>query len=164
MSTTKPDFIEMKLPAKPEYVGVVRLTVSGIANRLGYSYDDIEDIKIAVAEACTNVVNHAYKEDASHEAAMTIGCGVYEDRIELMVADKGNSFDVDQLKQNLGPVNAEQPVEELKEGGLGLFLIETLMDKVEISGDSGVIIVMTKFLHRDGVERNGDGISTSATQ
>ncbi|PYZ95469.1 anti-sigma B factor RsbW [Alteribacter lacisalsi] len=162
--STSSDFIEIKLPAKPEYVGVVRLTVSGIANRLGYSYDDIEDIKIAVAEACTNVVNHAYKNTKDDQAVMTVGCGVHEDRMEIMVADQGESFDVDKLKKNLGPVSGDQPVEELKEGGLGLFLIETLMDKVEISGDSGVVIVMTKSLHRDEVEQNGNGISTSATQ
>ncbi|WP_096438487.1 anti-sigma B factor RsbW [Alteribacter populi] len=161
--SAKSDYIEMKLPAKPEYVGVVRLTVSGIANRLGYSYDDIEDIKIAIAEACTNVVSHAYQDSTDDDAVMMVGCGVYDNRMELMVADKGNSFDLNSLKRNLGPVSADQPVEELKEGGLGLFLIETLMDKVEINGDSGVIIVMTKFLQRDGVEHNGDGISTTTT-
>ncbi|UTR08726.1 anti-sigma B factor RsbW [Evansella sp. LMS18] len=155
------DFIEMKVPAKPEYVGVVRLTVSGIANRLGYSYDDIEDIKIAVAEACTNVVNHAYEEN-ENDPLMMISCGVYEDRLELMVADKGGGVDVETMKDGKGPVSSDQPIEELREGGLGLFLIETLMDKVEISGDSGVVIVMTKFLQRDEVEQNGNGISTEA--
>lgn len=153
------DFIEMKVPAKPEYVGVVRLTVSGIANRMGYAYDDIEDIKIAVAEACTNVVNHAYESDEGH---MTIGCGVYPDRIELMVADRGKSFNIEHLREQLGPIKKDNPVADLHEGGLGLFLIESLMDRVEISNESGVIVVMTKFLQRDGVEQNVDGISTSA--
>lgn len=37
------DYIEMKSPAKPEYVGIIRLTLSGIASKMGYSYDDIED-------------------------------------------------------------------------------------------------------------------------
>ncbi|MBU9723806.1 MULTISPECIES: anti-sigma B factor RsbW [Bacillaceae] len=155
------DFIEMKMPAKPEYVGVVRLTVSGVANRLGYTYDDIEDIKIAVAEACTNVVNHAY-EDGEKDAFMRVTCGVYDNRLELMVADKGGDTDVDAFKNGKGPIKKDQPIEELKEGGLGLFLIETLMDKVEISGDSGVVIVMTKFLQRDGVGHNDSGISTEA--
>ena len=160
MSPTS-EFIEMKVPAKPEYVGVIRLAVSGIANRIGYSYDDIEDIKIAVAEACTNVVNHAYDEKET-EPLIMISCGVYSDRIELMVADKGGSVNVDSFKKGKGPISSNQPIEELKEGGLGLFLIETLMDKVEISGDSGVVIVMTKFLQRDEVEQNGNGVSTEA--
>ncbi|WP_084031488.1 anti-sigma B factor RsbW [Anaerobacillus arseniciselenatis] len=154
------DFIEMKVPAKPEYVGVIRLTISGIANRLGYTYDDIEDIKIAVVEACTNVVNHAYEAE---EGQMTIGCGVYEDRLEVMVADRGQSASVDVLKDNVGPISTDKPVTQLKEGGLGLFLIDTLMDKVEINNDNGVIIIMTKFLQRGEVEQNAGGISATTT-
>ncbi|MFS8513265.1 MAG: anti-sigma B factor RsbW, partial [Planifilum fulgidum] len=48
------DMIELTIPAKADFVGVVRLAVSGIASRMGFSYDDIEDLKVAVAEACTN--------------------------------------------------------------------------------------------------------------
>lgn len=83
------DFLEMKVPAKAEYVGVVRLTVSGIANRMGFSYDEIEDIKVAVAEACTNVVTHAYLEKSGY---MIIGCRVFDHQLEIMVADSGQSF------------------------------------------------------------------------
>lgn len=154
------DFLEMKVPAKPEYVGVIRLTVSGIANRLGYNYDDIEDIKIAVAEACTNVVNHAYQENVGQ---MTIGCGVYDDRLEIMVADQGRSFSLEDIKEDFGPINIHKPISDLKEGGLGLFLIDTLMDKVEISNSTGVIIIMTKFLQRGEVEQNGGHFSATST-
>lgn len=151
------DFIELTMPAKPEYVGVVRLTVSGIANRLGYSYDDIEDIKIAVAEACTNVVNHAYDE-SEENPVMLIKCGIFQDRLELVVADRGGKVDVDSFKNGRGPIDSNQSIDELQEGGLGLFLIETLMDKVEISGNSGVVIVMTKFLQRGEVEQDDNTI------
>lgn len=150
------DYLEMTLPAKPQYVGIARLTVSGLANRLGFSYDDIEDIKIAIAEACTNVVNHAYEETGN----MHLSCNVFEDRVEMVVADTGQSFVLEELDQNLGPVDSRKPIDELKEGGLGLFLIDTLMDKVEISGEDGVAISMTKFLQRDEVENNVDGVST----
>jgi serine/threonine-protein kinase RsbW len=158
MMTRTTDVIEMKIPAKPEYVGVVRLTVSGVANRLGYSYDDIEDIKIAVAEACTNVVNHAYEENQT-ENDMHLNFSVYEDRLELIVADRGGKIDVQKLKNERGPLNSAKSIDELKQGGLGLFLIETLMDKVEIHGDSGVVIIMTKFLKGDEVEQDVQGIS-----
>ncbi|UOE94367.1 anti-sigma B factor RsbW [Alkalihalobacillus sp. LMS39] len=152
------DLIEMTVPAKPEYVGVIRLTVSGIANRVGYSYDEIEDIKIAVAEACTNVVDHAYTQ----EGLISVSFQIYEDRLEVIVADRGRSFNVEQIRETMGPINGERSVSELKEGGLGLFLINTLMDKVEISEENGVVLVMTKFLQRDGVERYVD--ETSATK
>src|SRR5690625_2940891 len=60
---TEFDYIEMKLPAKSDYVSVARLTASGIANRMGFDYEAIEDLKVAVSEASTNVVTHAYSED-----------------------------------------------------------------------------------------------------
>lgn len=40
------DLIEMKIPAKPEYVGIIRLTLSGVASRMGYAYEEIEDLKL----------------------------------------------------------------------------------------------------------------------
>ncbi|MFC4736528.1 anti-sigma B factor RsbW [Bacillus daqingensis] len=157
------ELIEMKVPARPEYVGVVRLTVSGIANRLGYSYDDIEDIKIAIAEACTNVVNHAYPEQTEH-ASMHVSFAIFENRLELVVADKGGAVDIEELNRGRGPITKDQPVEDLKEGGLGLFLIETLMDEVEIRSEDGVMIIMTKFLQRDEVDSDVDRTSEEPTK
>ncbi len=57
------DYIEMKIPAKREYVGVIRLTLSGIASRMGFTYELIEDLKIAASEAITNAVQHAYRKE-----------------------------------------------------------------------------------------------------
>ncbi|WP_227939737.1 anti-sigma B factor RsbW [Alkalihalobacillus deserti] len=155
MKQHEADHIQMSVPAKPEYVGVVRLTVSGIANRIGFSYDDIEDMKIAVAEACTNVVNHAYEEGG----VMNVSYYLYDNRLEIVVADQGQSFDIGSVRERLGPVDASRPVVDLKEGGLGLFLINTLMDKVEINDESGIVLIMTKFLHGDEVERDVERIS-----
>ncbi len=153
------DFIEVKVPAKPEYVGVVRLSTSGIANRMGFAYDDIEDLKVAISEAITNGVKHAYNETG--EGEITIGFGVYENRIEVMVADHGGSFDLKKVKEDIGPYQEEDSVEDLREGGFGLFLIDALMDKVEINNKYGVIVLMTKYLHENEVGLNGDQISTT---
>ncbi|ERN52629.1 anti-sigma B factor RsbW [Alkalihalophilus marmarensis] len=160
MNQQQVDHIEMSVPAKPEFVGVVRLTVSGIANRLGFTYDDIEDIKIAVAEACTNVVNHAYEDEGLISASFVL----HEDRMEIVIADRGQSFDINGLRERLGPVDSTKPVGDLKEGGLGLFLINTLMDKVEINDESGVILMMTKFIRGDEVEKNVDGVPSTQTE
>ncbi|WYP27150.1 anti-sigma B factor RsbW [Alkalihalobacillus sp. FSL W8-0930] len=156
MNEHQVDHIEMSIPAKAEYVGVVRLTISGIANRLGFSYDDIEDMKIAVAEACTNAVSHAYEDGGN----VKIACDLYEDRIEIIIADEGQSFDSKELQGKLGPVDSKQPIGDMKEGGLGLFLISTLMDKVQIHDEAGVVLMMTKFLRKNEVEEHVDGISS----
>ncbi|MFD1019333.1 anti-sigma B factor RsbW [Thalassobacillus hwangdonensis] len=153
------DFVEVKVPAKAEYVGVVRLSISGIANRMGFSYEDIEDLKVAISEAITNAVKHAYKEDDDGE--ITIGFGVYENRLEIMVADHGGSFDLAQVKEDIGPYKQDDSIEDLREGGFGLFLIDALMDKVEINSKYGVIVLMTKYLHENEVGLDDDQISTT---
>ncbi len=153
------DFIEMKVPAKAEYVGIVRLSISGIANRIGFTYEDIEDLKVAVSEAITNAVEHAYSEEDGGE--VSIGFGVYDDRLEIMVADHGGSFDLNEIKGGIGPYKGFESIENLREGGFGLFLIDALMDRVEINNNFGVIVLMTKYLHETEVGLDDDRISTT---
>ena len=152
------DYIEMKIPAKPEYVGIIRLTLSGIASRMGYSYDEIEDLKIATSEACTNAVQYAYHKNKAGE--ITVGYGLYHDRLEVMVADSGKSFNFEQMKEEIGPYSTDQKIEHLSEGGLGLFLIEALMDEVKIHNQYGVTVFLTKYLHREQVESGAETVST----
>ncbi|WP_284141783.1 MULTISPECIES: anti-sigma B factor RsbW [unclassified Virgibacillus] len=153
------DFIEMRIPAKAEYVGVVRLSISGIANRMGFSYEDIEDLKVAISEAITNAVSHAYTAEDNGE--VTIGFGVYSNRLEIMVADHGGSFDLKDIKDGTGPYEQNESVENLREGGFGLFLIKALMDKVEINNNYGVIVLMTKYLSEAEVDLDGDQVSAT---
>lgn len=151
------DFMQFKLPAKPEYVGVIRLTLSGVANRMGFSYEDIEDMKIAISEAATNVVSHAYEE--GHSGELNIGFAIYSDRLEVMVSDQGTGFDLQEVKERIGPVSKKEelkPVSQLREGGFGLFLINTLMDEVEINNEYGVIVLMTKYLNETEVDAHDE--------
>jgi serine/threonine-protein kinase RsbW len=152
------DYIEMKIPAKPEFIGVIRLTLSGIASRMGFSYDEIEDLKIATSEACTNAVQHAYQKNEHGD--VIVGFGLYKDRLEVIVADYGQSFDFESARQELGPYHQNESVEFLREGGLGLYLIETLMDEVKIHYKEGVTVLMTKYREGEQVEIDAKTIST----
>ncbi|KUP04456.1 serine/threonine protein kinase [Bacillus coahuilensis m2-6] len=154
----KLDYIEMKVPAKAEFIGVIRLTLSGIASRMGFTYDSIEDIKIAASEAVTNAVQHAYQSEASGE--ITIGFGMFMDRLEVMIADQGKSFNFQKTREEVGPYNEEHAIEFLREGGLGLYLIESLMDEVKIQQNDGVTVLMTKYLEEERVESDAETIST----
>lgn len=151
------DFIEMKFPASAEYVGLIRLTLSGVLSRAGATYDDIEDSKIAVSEAVTNAVKHAYKDDEQGE--IFVGFAVYSDKVEIIVADNGQSFDYEKIKEELGPYSEDDNIDYLREGGLGLFLIETLMDKVTFRKEPGVTISMTKYINESQVHPDGETIS-----
>lgn len=151
------DYIEMKIPAKPEYVGIIRLTSSGIASRLGFGYEEIEDLKIAISEACTNAVQHAYKQEEGGEVC--VGFGIYENKLEIVVADNGKSFNFEQTKSQLGPYSASSSIDQLYEGGLGLYLMETLMDEVRVLDHSGVTVFMAKYLSGERVNHDRAAIS-----
>ncbi|GGE23925.1 serine-protein kinase RsbW [Marinithermofilum abyssi] len=154
------DLVEMTIPAKAEYVGVIRLAVSGIANRMGFHYDDIEDMKLAVAEACTNAVDHAYQGTSGQ---VQVAFQIYDDRLVIQVTDRGNSFDVAAVKARSGPIESHLPLTSLRERGLGLHLMETLMDAVEIDGNDGVVVTLTKFIHGDEVDRDVDSPAKTQT-
>ncbi|MBC1332050.1 anti-sigma B factor RsbW [Listeria booriae] len=157
MATTY-DTIELKIPARPEFVSLGRLTVSGIASRIGFSFEAIEDLKIAISEAITNAVKHAFNEEDTGE--IRIAFAVYEDKLEVTVTDEGKSFDAEKRKMEIGPYEENEDADMLRVGGLGLFLIEALMDGVELHYDGGVSVVMTKYIEEKQVEGNAKIIST----
>ena len=147
------DYIEIKVPAKPQYVGVARLAISGLASRIGFTYEGIEDLKIAASEAVTNAVQHAYSDDKVGE--VILGCALYEDRLEIVVTDHGQSFNFEETKKKVGPYQEWTEDSPLREGGLGLYLMEALMDEVKVDHGEGVIVFMTKYL---GGERGDDHV------
>lgn len=153
------DVIKLTIPAKPEYVSIARLASSGAACRMGYSFDDIEDIKIAVSEACTNAVSHAYKHQSLGSIQIMIECRKHS--LSITVIDTGTSFNLQKVLGELKPLDTSISLSQVSEGGLGLFLIDSLMDEVTISGERGVVVKMIKFLKRDGVERSADKVSTA---
>lgn len=129
--------IKMEISANPEYVGIIRLTTSGIANKIGFSIDDIEDMKVAVSEACTNAIKH------SSDDRFYITFNVLDDGLNIEIKDNGIGCNID----SLGKPDLDNP----KESGLGIFIIQTLMDEVSIesSDNEGTTIKMTKYLGVD---------------
>ncbi|TQQ84596.1 histidine kinase [Peptacetobacter hominis] len=131
------DTIKMEISANPEYVGIIRLTTSGIANKIGFTIDEIEDIKVAISEACTNAIKH------SDEDKFNIVFNIMDNGIEIEVHDKGKGCDVSAIKI--------PDLENPKESGLGIFIMKTLMDDVciESTENKGTVIKMTKYLGAD---------------
>lgn len=138
MNTEIFDYVNMTLPCKPEYVGVVRLTVSALANRMGFNIEEIEDIKVAVAEACTNAIKHGSQEE--FDASFTI----FSDKMTISIKDRGKGVVIKDITQP----DLDNPSED---GGLGIFIIKSLMDDVNMISTigKGTQITMTKFLGDD---------------
>ena len=116
--------VRLTFPAKAEYITLGRLALTGIA-RLGstpFSDEVLGDAKLALTEACTNSVRHAYDDDAG---AVSIAYELHHDRLVVEVVDDGAGFD------RVGA--PADPEDELNEGGLGIAIIEALTDELEIS-------------------------------
>ena len=129
--------IKMEITSNPEYVGIIRLTTSGIASKIGFSIDDIEDMKVAVSEACTNAIKHG------NDDVFYITFNILTNGIIIEIEDKGKGYDIKSVQQ--------PDLNNPKENGLGLFIIQALMDDVSVESKDGqgTIIKMTKYLGVD---------------
>jgi len=140
---SKTDHLIFEIPAKSDYVGVIRLAISGIASRMEFTIEKIEDIKIAVSEACTNVVLYAYQDDEN--PGIHVDCAIHIDKLEISISDKGKGFDLDKLQNKQEVSQNELGASSL---GLGITFMKNLMDSVEIvtSPGEGTNVIMTKLL------------------
>jgi serine/threonine-protein kinase RsbW len=120
--------VRLRIPAKPEYIALGRLALTGLAQARGLDSDTIGDLKLALTEAVSNSVRHAY--DAPGEGQVEIRYELRSDRITVEVVDDGDGFDPDEAPSFDG--------DELSEGGLGIAIIRTIADDVEIESRPGV--------------------------
>ena len=130
--------VRLTIPAKAEYITLGRLALTAIARVRPLSEETLSDIKLALTEACTNSVRHAYREGRA--GTVEILYQIEPDRLVVEVADDGQGFEPADLG---GRGNGD-----LSEGGLGIAIIRAVADEVEIdereSGGSRLRFV--KFL------------------
>jgi len=120
------DRIALRLPCKAEYVSVARLTVSGIASRAGFDIDTVEDIKVAVSEVCSRLINTTDDSGRQYE----IRFDIHSDKLVItFTSDTGH----------------DPCIFNSDEGGLGMSIINAFMDEVEYCpGNKQYILSMTK--------------------
>lgn len=127
------NIVELRIPSRAEWVALARLTVSTVASRLNFSIDEIEDVKLAVAEACTNAIQHA-----QGSPFIDIRCETLPEGLRINVRDFGQGTRAEQI--------VSRNLEEARVGGLGVFLIRSLMDDVsyDVHADRGTDLSMFK--------------------
>lgn len=131
--------VKLEIPSSAQFVNVARKTVEGIAASMALTDEQTEDLKLAVGEACANAVKFS---DPS-KPAVEILYRITQDRLEVEVRNKGKAFDPKKVQQK------EQSPEQLPVGGLGLFLIDKVMDELNISSKCGeTTLKMVKQLKR----------------
>lgn len=141
----RPKRIFLSLPAEAECIDIARLTLYGISSQMGFSYEDIEDMKVAVAEACNNVVLHAYREE--EPGTIDLEFVAEPSQLTITVTDSGESFPYDQAAHAGAPYEGKS-LEDISAGGLGIYLMQALMDQVEVEQESGTKVILTKYLAR----------------
>ena len=136
----------MDIPAKLKYIALPRLVTSLVSKRMGFSKDDEENIEIAISEACINTVLHAYKNSHNNMKRMHIRYLSYPEKLVIVIRDFGRGFDPYFVQQYVKRKDAEMP----EKVGLGLFLIKTMMDEVEVDSSlpGGTQVRMTKYIKR----------------
>ena len=117
--------IRLTIPAKPEYITLGRLALTGIARLRPepLRQEVLGDLKLALTEACTNSVRHAY---AGGEGTVEILYELHEDKLVIEVVDEGEGFEPP------SEPSGALVDEGLSEGGLGIAIIEALADEFEI--------------------------------
>jgi anti-sigma regulatory factor (Ser/Thr protein kinase) len=127
--------VKLTLPARPENVAVVRHVLGAFAESLRLPAELIEDLRLAVTEACTNVVRHAYPDGDAGAVEISIEPG--EDRVRIVVADSGRGIGTS--SDTSGP-------------GLGLPLIAAIAETVDLQSalGGGSRVAMTFARHSPG--------------
>jgi serine/threonine-protein kinase RsbW len=134
--------LELVVPARPEYIAMVRLVVASLATaRRNLADQRVDDIKLAVSEACTNAIEaHAA---AGVDEPVTVLVVEKAERIEILIVDHGAGFDPDDLLIHPPP---NDPERLNFERGLGIPLMRTLVDDVEFrSSEEGTTVRMVVF-------------------
>jgi len=130
-----PELVELRVPARPEWVALARLAAATVANRLRFSIEEIEDVKLAVAEACTAVIQHE-----GHGEFIQLHCEATRDSLRVRVHDSG--------RHDVAADAARMNFDQARIAGLGIFLIRTLMDEVsyDVHPQLGTDLLMVKRL------------------
>ncbi len=112
--------VRLTIPAKPEYITLGRLALTGLARLQPLSDEELADLKLALTEACSNSVRHAYPEAGGF---VEIVYELTDDRISIEVSDEGEGFE---------PAEEDAEADGLTEGGLGIAIIRAITDQLEI--------------------------------
>jgi serine/threonine-protein kinase RsbW len=133
-SGTAAQTVELRLDARPENLALTRLALAGVAAVAGASREIASDLKLAVTEACTNVIRHAYGATGTGE--MVVRYTVEPGMLSIEVEDTGSGFE---------PGSPAGVSRNGDGNGMGLMIIGELTDELRVtSADSGTRVAFVK--------------------
>lgn len=147
----------LRIPSQTDNLEIIRTFVSRVAEKVGFKEDDINKIELAVDEACSNVIKHAYKR--SPYKPIDIVIKIDYRKLTCIVTDRGKGFNPKLIEMP----DMKEYLAELRVGGLGIYLMRTLMDEVDYDIRPGVRnrVKMVKYFlkENDKVRKNTSGKS-----
>jgi serine/threonine-protein kinase RsbW len=129
--------VSLIIPAKAEYIALGRLALTGLLRTQAIGPDIIADLKLALTEACSNSIRHAY---AGREGMVEIRYELDSRLLRVEVADEGGGFD---------PALLGADPRDIDEGGLGIAIIRAVTDELDIGprdGRPGSSLRFVKYL------------------
>ena len=140
--TTGPREVSMTIPVAPEMEIVATAQAAALGEYIAMSRDKIDEVKLALVEACINAFEHADCRDEQLHLTFRLGREKGREWLEVEVLDKGRGFDQTTVQEP----NLEKAFASHRKRGWGLQIIKSLMDDVEItSGEWGTRILMRKY-------------------
>lgn len=119
----------LTVPGRFEYLAAIADFIAQAGLEAGFDQDTIFHVQMAVDEACSNVIEHAY--EGREKGEITLDCDCRGKEWIVVICDTGRPFNPDAVPQPSLNTN----LEDIKTGGLGLYFMRQLMDKVEFTFD-----------------------------
>jgi len=125
LGTTKLNKSELIVKSRTENLSLIRDFVSSKASDAGLAKDEIENVMLAVDEACTNIIKHAYNSFPDGEIVIKLEYN--SDKLLVTIIDHGSTFD----PEGISDPDLQKYYRNGRVGGLGMYLMKTLMDDVK---------------------------------
>jgi serine/threonine-protein kinase RsbW len=138
------------IASRTDLLGAAREFVAKAARSFGFQDEQIDRIELAVDEACTNIIKHAYKFDSTKNIVLTITSdyNTTPPRLVIRIFDDGITFD----SAHYSAPDLKEYFMRMQKGGLGIVLMRKMMDEVEyaITPDNRNSITLAKYLQQAG--------------
>jgi serine/threonine-protein kinase RsbW len=133
---------ELTIKSRTSYLNKVRDFIAGEARQFGFADEEINKITLAVDEACTNIIKHAYKYAGNYPIHLKLR--TRNNTFQITIEDHGMPFEPESITMP----DIKEHIKSYKRGGFGMYLMKSLMDKVEYTIQPGIKnrVVLTKYL------------------
>ena len=113
--------IQLSIPSHPKYLQLVRGVMAKVTHIIGFSEDDSDHIILAVDEACSNIIKHSYMNDPKEKIDICVE--IHKKEVKIYITDYGKQCDIRQMQP--------RELDDIRPGGLGVYIMNQVMDSVE---------------------------------